>query len=107
MKNEILVLILTIFTWGCTVGPNYRRPKIDVPTTYRGPSTTPAQGPSRQGSQPAASSPQQQSFEQSFGDQKWWEVFQDLQLQELIHTALSQNTMFGLQQRESSKHKRS
>jgi multidrug efflux system outer membrane protein len=28
---------------------------------------------------------------QSFGDQKWWEVFQDRQLQELIHTALEQN----------------
>jgi multidrug efflux system outer membrane protein len=28
---------------------------------------------------------------ESFGDQKWWEVFQDKQLQELIHTALQQN----------------
>jgi multidrug efflux system outer membrane protein len=28
---------------------------------------------------------------QSFGDQKWWEVFQDKQLQDLIHTALQQN----------------
>lgn len=29
--------------------------------------------------------------EQSFGDQKWWEVFQDPQLQRLIRTALEQN----------------
>jgi multidrug efflux system outer membrane protein len=29
--------------------------------------------------------------EQSFGDQKWWEVFQDPQLQNLIRTALQQN----------------
>jgi multidrug efflux system outer membrane protein len=29
--------------------------------------------------------------EQSFGDQKWWEVFQDPQLQDLIRTALQQN----------------
>jgi len=28
---------------------------------------------------------------QSLGDQKWWEVFQDKQLQDLIHTALQQN----------------
>jgi multidrug efflux system outer membrane protein len=28
---------------------------------------------------------------ESIGDQKWWEVFQDPQLQELIHTALQQN----------------
>jgi multidrug efflux system outer membrane protein len=43
---------------------------------YRG--TTP-----QEAAQPAAS--------QSFGDQKWWEVFQDKQLQNLIHTALQQN----------------
>jgi multidrug efflux system outer membrane protein len=28
---------------------------------------------------------------ESLGDQKWWEVFQDQQLQDLIHTALQQN----------------
>jgi multidrug efflux system outer membrane protein len=28
---------------------------------------------------------------ESFGDQKWWDVFQDKQLQELIRTALQQN----------------
>ena len=74
MKKAIPILILTIFTWGCTVGPNYHRPKIDVPTAYRGPSTAPGE-----------------SSGQSFGDQKWWEVFQDPQLQELIRTALKQN----------------
>jgi multidrug efflux system outer membrane protein len=37
----------------------------------------------QEAAQPAAS--------QSFGDQKWWEVFQDKQLQDLIHTALQQN----------------
>src|SRR5262249_8218902 len=39
-------------------------------------------------------SSQQQALntsEQSFGDQKWWEVFQDPQLQDLIRTALKQN----------------
>jgi multidrug efflux system outer membrane protein len=28
---------------------------------------------------------------ESLGDQKWWEVFEDQQLQDLIHTALKQN----------------
>jgi multidrug efflux system outer membrane protein len=84
VKKAILILILTIFTWGCTAGPNYRRPKIDVPATYRG--TAP-----QEAGQPRPGQPQQQSSEQSFGDQKWWEVFQDPQLQELIRTALSQN----------------
>src|ERR1700724_4342412 len=61
---------------GCAVGPNYKRPSTDVPGVYRG--ATP-----QEPAQPAAS--------QSFGDQKWWEVFQDKQLQDLIHTALQQN----------------
>jgi len=47
----------------------------NVPATYRG--ATPKE-------------PQQPESE-SLGDQKWWEVFQDQQLQDLIHTALQQN----------------
>jgi multidrug efflux system outer membrane protein len=35
--------------------------------------------------------PAQPATSQSFGDQKWWEVFQDKQLQDLIHAALQQN----------------
>src|ERR1700719_1760602 len=61
---------------GCAVGPNYKRPSTDVPGMYRG-------AMPQEAAQPAAS--------QSFGDQKWWEVFQDKQLQDLIHTALQQN----------------
>jgi outer membrane protein, multidrug efflux system len=61
---------------GCAVGPNYKRPSADVPGTYRG-------AMPQEAAQPAAG--------QSFGDQKWWEVFQDKQLQDLIHTALQQN----------------
>ena len=60
---------------GCAVGPNYKRPSVDVPGMYRG--TTP-----QDAAQPAA---------ESLGEQKWWEVFQDKQLQDLIHTALQQN----------------
>src|SRR5712672_1193391 len=60
---------------GCAVGPNYRRPTVNVPGTYRG-------AMPQDVTQPAA---------ESIGDQKWWEVFQDPQLQELIHTALQQN----------------
>jgi multidrug efflux system outer membrane protein len=33
----------------------------------------------------------QQPTPQSLGEQKWWQVFQDKQLQDLIHTALQQN----------------
>ena len=108
MKKATALFVLMIFTGGCTVGPNYHRPKVDVPAMYRGAppqeaaqpqhSTSqqappPPPGASPQGSQPAGNPPQQasQASEPSFGDQKWWEVFQDPQLQELIRTALKQN----------------
>src|SRR6266478_3243700 len=60
---------------GCAVGPNYKRPSVDVPGMYRG--TTP---------QDAA-----EPTTESLGEQKWWEVFQDKQLQDLIHAALQHN----------------
>jgi multidrug efflux system outer membrane protein len=97
MKKAIGLLLLMLFAGACTVGPNYRRPKVDVPDTYRGappPETAqPQQSHSLQGSEPSGNPPPQpsQPAEQSFGDQKWWEVFQDPQLQELIRTALKQN----------------
>jgi len=108
VKKAIVLLILTVFTGGCTVGPNYKRPKVDVPGTFRGaqpqeaapsqqsPSPhapNPAETPSPQSLQPSNNSAQQTSAssEPSFGDQKWWEVFQDPQLQQLIRTALQQN----------------
>ena len=60
---------------GCTVGPNYKRPNVDVPADYR--EATPADPSSN--SAPA------------FGDMKWWTVFQDEQLQQLIRTAQKNN----------------
>ena len=69
------LLLVVLLTAGCAVGPNYKRPSVDVPGTYRG--ATP-----QEAAQPAA---------ESLGDQKWWEVFQDQQLQCLIRTALQQN----------------
>jgi len=69
------LLLIMLLSAGCAVGPNYKRPSADVPGTYRG-------AIPQEAAQPAA---------ESFGDQKWWEAFQDKQLQELIHTALQQN----------------
>jgi len=86
VKNATVFLFLTLFTCACAVGPNYKRPKVDVPVTYRGASEDGAQ----QGSQPSG---QQSSTPaaQSLADQKWWEVLQDPTLQELVRTALKQN----------------
>src|SRR5580698_5861350 len=58
-----------IFLAGCTVGPNYQRPKIDTPAAFRGPDPT----------------------TESMGDAKWWTIFQDPELQKLIRAALDQS----------------
>ncbi len=66
--------ILCLMPSACTVGPKYHRPAVDVPGAYRD-------------SSPHALEPSAKSF----GDEKWWDVFQDPQLQSLIRTALKQN----------------
>jgi outer membrane protein, multidrug efflux system len=71
--RKLPLLPVLILLAGCTVGPNYRRPTVNVPTDYRG--ATPAQ--------PATAA--------SLGNEKWWDVYQDAVLTQLIHTALQQN----------------
>ena len=74
MKSLLATLFITLLISGCLVGPDYKRPAAVVPTDYRGVS-------------PEASKAEAASL----GDQKWWEVFRDEQLQSLIRTALQQN----------------
>ena len=76
MRRLIAVSLVLLLLSGCAVGPNYKRPSIDVPGAYRGASPQEAT---------------QSAPESSLGDLKWWEVFQDKQLQDLIHAALQQN----------------
>ncbi len=75
MTKLTALLLVVLLTAGCAVGPNYKRPSANVPVVYRGVTPEEAGLPTTE----------------SLGDQKWWEVFQDKQLQELIHTALAQN----------------
>jgi len=75
VRRLIALSLVMLLLSGCAVGPNYKRPSVNVPGTYRGAMPSEA-------TQPAA---------ESLGDQKWWEVFQDKQLQDLIYTALQQN----------------
>lgn len=60
---------------GCMVGPNYHRPAVQTPSSFRDLSQ-----------QPAAA-----AQASSYADLPWWQVFQDPQLQELIRAALKQN----------------
>jgi multidrug efflux system outer membrane protein len=59
------------FLAGCTLQPKYRRPG-GIPETYRGEITSATNA-------------------RSFGDAKWWDVFQEPALQHLIRTALEDN----------------
>jgi multidrug efflux system outer membrane protein len=68
------VMSVALLMTGCiTVGPNYKRPNVAAPPTYRG----------QEGASGAAGS--------SFGEEKWEAVFPDQVLQNLIRTALKQN----------------
>ena len=67
-------ILLVLMLAGCAVGPNYKRPAVTSPKAFRGAPT-------------ATTTPDATSF----GDEKWWEVFQDPQLQALIRAALQQN----------------
>ena len=69
----LLVFLLAAGAAACTVGPTYKRPAVDLPPTFRG-------APSDDAANATA-----------FGDQAWWDVFEDDRLRELIDTALRQN----------------
>lgn len=86
-RTHFATLVLgTIGLAGCTVGPNYKRPSVDVPVTYR---DIPADSQSSPEAKPAESKPEAATA--SLGDEKWWEVFQDQELQKLIRAALKNN----------------
>lgn len=69
------VFLIALMVSGCMVGPNYKRPAVQTPATYRD----------------LSANPQLQTQTTSFADLPWWQVFQDPQLQELIRAALKQN----------------
>jgi len=65
------VLSVALVLSGCAVGPNYVRPKVNVPADFRG-----AEGAAQQA---------------SYADLPWWEVFKDDELKTLIDAALANN----------------
>ncbi len=74
----------------CSVGPNYKRPAVTVPTAYRGARADEAI--TAENATPSATVPTSTgSAAVALGDEKWWEVFQDKELQGLIRTALKNN----------------
>ncbi len=68
-------LVLLLSLCGCKVGPNYKRPTLDVPGQYRGTAPDLPQQP--------AGGP--------FGEMQWPAVYQDPELQALLKEALTNN----------------
>jgi outer membrane protein, multidrug efflux system len=64
------MVIATVVVAGCAIGPDYNRPVVTEPLTFRG--------------QPTAEAV-------SFADAPWWEVFKDPILRDLIREALQNN----------------
>jgi multidrug efflux system outer membrane protein len=75
MKPFAFLLSAALLASGCTVGPNYKRPAVSMPGSYRG----------------AGFDEGTKTQLAALGDQKWWDIFQDEQLRTLVHTALDQN----------------
>ena len=75
MRSSIYIgtAVVALMLAGCTVGPNYKRPQIAVPQSFRAPEPLP------------------ESQGASLADLKWFEVFRDPQLDALIKVALVQN----------------
>src|SRR5262245_9238297 len=75
MKKRLITwaVIASLLT-GCSVGPQYRKPIVQPPTTFRGAGDVDAAPDST-----------------SLADLKWYEVFKDEQLQELVRTSLANN----------------
>ena len=71
-KRLFAAATMLILLSGCMVGPDYQKPPVATPDVFR---ASPAPTPDAK----------------SIADLKWFEVFSDEQLQELIRTALAQN----------------
>jgi multidrug efflux system outer membrane protein len=70
----IAIAATCVVLFGCTVGPNYRRPAVDVPVAFR---------------DDAGTSPSPSTI--SIASESWSQVFTDPALQSLVRTALEQN----------------
>lgn len=70
MRRLSLPFLAVLLSTGCALGPNYRRPKVDVTESFRG---------------------QAQAEAASLADQPWWDVFGDDTLKALIDDSLKHN----------------
>jgi len=76
MRARVGWLLVPLAAVGCAVGPNYKRPTVQAPGQFRG---APASGTAA-----------------SLADAKWFDLFQDEALKQLVTTALQQNFDLGI-----------
>ena len=74
-RHTLILCGLAVAVTGCTVGPDYKRPDVAVPATYRSADAGLATG----------------TGGPTFSGLEWTSVFPDPDLQALIRTALAQN----------------
>ena len=67
--SALCLLILALFG-GCAVGPNYKRPEIESPASFR---------------------TENDATNRAYAELRWWEVYKDNTLQALIRGALTNN----------------
>ena len=77
LTHSISLVMIASLLIGCTVGPNYHKPTVPVPTAYHAENDNPQD--------------QAQAQAASFADLPWWQIFQDPVLQDLIRRCLKQN----------------
>jgi multidrug efflux system outer membrane protein len=71
MTLRLVLLAATVLLAACSVGPQYKRPDLDVPANYRSQEEAPSA--------------------KSLADLAWWDVYQDKVLQQLLQSALQRN----------------
>jgi multidrug efflux system outer membrane protein len=69
MRNVLISFLLGLLLLGCVVGPNYQRPSVETPPSWRF----------------------EEKEAREVANTAWWEQFDDAVLNELIQTALAEN----------------
>lgn len=86
MKIKLVIFITTIIA-GCSVGPDYQRPGLDLPTQWKTPTNPP---PSSDNILITSSTSAPMAGEQTALN-PWWTIFKDATLNQLIDEAVKNN----------------
>lgn len=83
--RHVAILAGALLAAGCVLGPDYRRPTVELPAQHRGAEA------STSAATPAATSAPLADSAGAFGELGWWQLYRDPTLQALIRAALRNN----------------